>query len=207
MIDQIDLMEVIQKYRGDGVVIPVFQASKGWTQVTDNPNRDIAGGGAMGKASSFALGLAVARPEIKVILLDGDGSLEMNLGSLVTIADRAPKNFFHFVIQNSVYATTGGQPIAAHTKVSFAGLALDAGYAASYEFDDLEEFTTSAEKIFSEDGPVLICAKTVPVIRTPEQRAQQQALARANPQRRTHAEALLELRDELRSPKLPSSRN
>ena len=201
MIDQTDLMEVIKKYRGDGVVIPVFQATGAWTKITDNPDRDIAGGGAMGKASSFALGLAVARPEIKVILLDGDGSLEMNLGSLVTIAERAPKNFFHFVIQNGVYATTGGQPIAGDTKVSFAGMAKDAGYAATYDFDDLEEFTTSAEKIFSEDGPVLICAQTVPVIRSPEQRAQQQAAARANPNRRTHAQALLELRDELRSTK------
>ncbi len=207
MIDQVDLMEVIQKYRGDGVVIPVFQASRGWTQVTDNPGRDISGGGAMGKASSFALGLAVARPDLKVILLDGDGSLEMNLGSLVTIAERGPKNFYHFVIQNGVYATTGGQPIAGDTQVSFAGMAQDAGYAASYEFDDLEEFTTSAEKIFSEDGPVLICTKTVPVIRTPEERAQQQALQRANPRRRTPADAMRELRDELRTPKPPSSRN
>ena len=201
MIDQTDLMEVIKQYRGDGVVIPVFQATGAWTKVTDNPDRDIGGGGAMGKASSFALGLAVARPEIKVILLDGDGSLEMNLGSLVTIAERAPKNFFHFVIQNSVYATTGGQPIAGDTKVSFAGMAKDAGYAASYDFDDLEEFTTSAEKIFSEEGPVLICVQTVPVIRSPEQRTEQQAAARANPHRRTHAQALMELRDELRSTK------
>ena len=200
MIDQVDLMAVIQKYRGDGVVIPVFQAGRGWTQVTENPGRDFSGGGAMGKASSFALGLAVARPDLKVILLDGDGSLEMNLGSLVTIAERGPKNFYHFVIGNGVYATTGGQPITGSGMVSFSGMAQNAGYAASYEIDDLEDFATSAEKIFSEDGPVLISAKTIPVIRTPEERARQQAQQRANPRRRTPADAMGELRDELRKP-------
>jgi hypothetical protein len=84
--------------------------------------------------------------------------------------------------------------------VSFSGMAQNAGYAASYEFDDLEDFATSAEKIFSEDGPVLISAKTIPVIRTPEERARQQAQQRANPRRRTPADAMGELRDELRKP-------
>ena len=70
----------------------------------------------MGKGSSIALGLALARPDIPIILFDGDGSLEMNLGSLVTVANKAPKNLYHFVIQNGVYAMTGGQPIRERRK-------------------------------------------------------------------------------------------
>ena len=58
----------------------------------------------------MALGIALAKPDTKVILFDGDGSLLMNLGSLVTIGNKAPKNLVHFVMDNGVYATTGGQP-------------------------------------------------------------------------------------------------
>jgi thiamine pyrophosphate-dependent acetolactate synthase large subunit-like protein len=66
--------------------------------------------GAMGQISSVALGLAVARPDRRVIVLDGDGSLLMNLGVLATIAARAPKNLLHLVWDDGSYVTTGGQP-------------------------------------------------------------------------------------------------
>lgn len=84
MIKQIDMMRVIQEHRGDAVVIPVFRATPRWRELSSHPELDLPVGGAMGKASSFALGLALARPDKRVILLDGDGSLEMNLGSLIT---------------------------------------------------------------------------------------------------------------------------
>ena len=98
----------------------------------------------MGKASSMALGLALAQPGEKVILFDGDGSLLMNLGALIAIANKAPANLCHFVMENGVYATTGGQPVPGQGRFSLAKLALAAGYPAAYEFDDLEEFTTSS---------------------------------------------------------------
>ena len=90
MIRQSDMMKVIQEHRGDAVVVPVFRASPRWKEVSDHPELDLPVGGAMGKASSFAMGVALARPDKNVILLDGDGSLEMNLGALVTIGEQAP---------------------------------------------------------------------------------------------------------------------
>ena len=65
----------------------------------------------MGKASSIGLGIALARPDKKVLVIDGDGSLLMNLGSLVTVANMSPKNLVHFVYQNGTYGVSGGQPI------------------------------------------------------------------------------------------------
>jgi phosphonopyruvate decarboxylase len=118
----------------------------------------------MGKASSLALGLALAQPDKRVIVFDGDGSLLMNLGSLVTIADKAPENLFHFVMENGVYAVTGGQPVPANGMISWADLAEAAGYNASFEFDDLEDFATRAEEVFSSPGPVFICVKSVPEV-------------------------------------------
>ena len=66
--------------------------------------------GSMGLATSVGLGLALARPELRVIVLDGDGSLLMNLGSLATIGLLQPANLVVVVMDNEEYATTGGQP-------------------------------------------------------------------------------------------------
>ena len=188
MIDQVEMMRAIQRFRGDAVVVPVFRANGAWAKVTNNVKRDIPVGGAMGKASSVALGLALSQPETMVILFDGDGSLLMNLGSLVTIANKGPKNLVHFVMDNGVYATTGGQEVPGVGVADYADLATSAGYAHSYRFDDLEDFVTRAEEVFSQEGPVFVAAKVIPDIRLPEERA-------AGGQRRT-PEAVLDLREE-----------
>ena len=177
MFSQVDMMRIVERYRGDAIVILVFRASKGWKEVTSRPELDIPVGGAMGKASSFALGLALARPDKKVILFDGDGSLEMNLGTLITVAEKQPKNLVHFVVQNGIYASTGGQPIVGQDVVSFAEMARVAGYAAAYEFDNLEEFENNAQEMLAEDGPVLIGVRTIPEIRLPEERLAERAAA------------------------------
>ena len=188
MIDQVEMMRAIERFRGDAVVVPVFRANGAWAKVTNNVKRDIPVGGAMGKASSVALGLALSQPDTKVILFDGDGSLLMNLGSLVTIANKGPKNLVHFVMDNGVYATTGGQEVPGVGVADYADLATSAGYAHSYRFDDLEDFVTRAEEVFSQEGPVFVAAKVIPDIRLPEERA-------AGGQRRT-PEAVVDLREE-----------
>lgn len=188
MIDQVEMMRAIERFRGDAVVVPVFRANGAWAKVTNNVKRDIPVGGAMGKASSVALGLALSQPDTKVILFDGDGSLLMNLGSLVTIANKGPKNLVHFVMDNGVYATTGGQEVPGVGVADYADLATSAGYAHSYRFDDLEDFVTRAEEVFSQEGPVFVAAKVIPDIRLPEERA-------AGGQRRT-PEAVLDLKEE-----------
>ena len=180
MIDQVDLMAVVEKHRGDAVVIPIFRAERGWEEVSQTPERDTVTN-PMGKGSSFALGIALSHPDVKVILFDGDGSLKMNLGSLVTIANQQPRNLYHFVLDNGLYATTGGQPVPGNDRASFSEMAKAAGYAASYDFDDLEEFATQAETVLNQAGPVMVCVKTVPNIRQPEERAL--IMARRGPSR------------------------
>jgi len=171
MIDQVEMMKAIEKLRGDAVVVPVFRANVAWSKVTNNAKRDIPVGGAMGKGSSVALGIALSQPATKVILFDGDGSLLMNLGSLVTIANKAPKNLVHFVMDNGVYATTGGQDVPGVGVADYADLAQSAGYSHTYKFDNLEDFVTQAEEIFSQEGPIFVAAKVIPDIRQPEERA------------------------------------
>lgn len=83
----------------------------------------------MGGASSIGLGLALARPDKTVLVLDGDGSLLMQLGTLTTIAGAAPRNLVHFVFDNGVLYEGGGRlPVANARRVDFEGLARAAGY-------------------------------------------------------------------------------
>ena len=83
--------------------------------------------GSMGLASSIGLGLALAQPEKKVIVLDGDGSVLMNLGTLATIAHHAPQNFLLVILDNCCYGSTGSQPTCTHLGTDLAALAKAAG--------------------------------------------------------------------------------
>ncbi len=83
--------------------------------------------GSMGLASSVAFGLALARPDRRVVALDGDGSLLMNLGSLATIGCSKPANLLLVVWDNEVYGTTGAQPTATSRGVDLAAVAAAAG--------------------------------------------------------------------------------
>jgi thiamine pyrophosphate-dependent acetolactate synthase large subunit-like protein len=87
--------------------------------------------GSMGLASSIGLGLALARPELRVIVLDGDGSLLMNLGSLATIGLLRPANLIVIVMDNEEYATTGGQPTPTAHGADLEGAARAMGIAAA----------------------------------------------------------------------------
>ena len=160
MINMDDALRLIEERRDDAVVVPTMMGGRGWDKVTHNRVLDIPITGGMGKASSLALGICLARPDKKVIVVDGDGSLLMNLGSLVTIAGQVPKNLYHFVLDNGVYAVTGGQPVPNAGGYSFAGLAEAAGYSTSLEFDDLEDLATRIDEIMSGPGPVLVSIKT-----------------------------------------------
>lgn len=176
MIDQDDLFKVLEEHRGDAVVFAVFRSARHWLAVSKNPKRDMPIGTmgfpfVMGKASSFALGISMAQPDVKFFLLDGDGSVLMNLGSLITIADKAPKNLYHFVMENGVYATTGGQEIPGHGTSSLEDMGKASGYAQVYKFDDLEDFSNNIEDVLSQEGPVLICVSVVPDVMTAEEHA------------------------------------
>ena len=115
-----------------------------------------------GQGSSHGLGLALGRPDKRVIVLDGDGSLLMNLGTLVTIANAAPKNLVHCVCENGTYETNGAVPIPRAGSVDFPGIARAAGYPKAYEFADLQEWDQEVDGILKEEGPVLVDLKMEP---------------------------------------------
>src|SRR3989440_5875068 len=93
---------------------------------------------AMGLASSMGLGLALAMPQHKVIVIDGDGSLLMNLGTLSTMARYRPGNLLHIVFDNESLLSVGGFPTATSTGTDLAGIARASGVPSVMETSTLE---------------------------------------------------------------------
>jgi thiamine pyrophosphate-dependent acetolactate synthase large subunit-like protein len=164
LIDPRDVFKAFQEHRGDSIVSAGGTAGRHWRDFSTNERRDIGLGGAMGQTTSAAFGLALGLPDEKVVLFDAEGSLLMNLGSLASIAGMKPKNFYHFLLDNECYATTGGQPVPNSQDIDYAVMAQGAGYAATYNFDDLEEFSTSVAEIMEQTGPVFVAIKVIPEV-------------------------------------------
>ena len=95
---------------------------------------------AMGLASSLGLGLALCRPNRKVVVFDGDGSILMNLGSFTTMARYAPKNLVHVVFDNESLLSVGGFPTATSSGSDLAGIARAAGIPRASTVDHCEGF-------------------------------------------------------------------
>ncbi|MEO6223676.1 MAG: thiamine pyrophosphate-dependent enzyme [Vicinamibacterales bacterium] len=115
--------------------------------------------GSMGLASSIGLGLAMARPDRRVFVLDGDGSLLMNLGSLATIGWVQPANLIVIVWDNGEYGTTGGQDTATAHGADLEAAARAMGVAMTMTVRTGEEFDAGVAQARAEAGPWVIIAK------------------------------------------------
>jgi thiamine pyrophosphate-dependent acetolactate synthase large subunit-like protein len=150
-----DVLRAVAEQREGSVVVA--------TMTTLVPFRDVSPSelnigcvGFMGGASPLGLGVALSQPERKVLVLDGDGSLLMQLGSLATVSGASPQNYYHFLFHNGVYETSGAQSIPAEGRIDFAGMAKAAGYKSTHRFDDLEDLRNSLAAVLKEEGPVFI---------------------------------------------------
>jgi thiamine pyrophosphate-dependent acetolactate synthase large subunit-like protein len=126
--------------------------------------------GSMGLVSSIGLGLAMAQPERTIFVLDGDGSLLMNLGSLATIGWVGPANLVLIVMDNGSYATTGGQDTATAHGADLEGAAAALGIAGSMTVSTPAEIEAAVSHARQEPGPWVIVARvaeSAPVARPP----------------------------------------
>lgn len=185
MMQAEEILKAFAPHRGNALVVS-GRSSKHWAKISTMPNRDLAlGDPAMGGHASFALGLALAQPNLKVVLFDSEGDLQMSLGVLSMVAEQRPKNFYHFVLDNECYATTGGQPVPNAKTIAYDMLAKGSGYPSAYAYTNLESFQVNVKRIMDESGPVFVAMKIVPEIenvpigqRTPRlTRTKEQAVA------------------------------
>ena len=108
--------------------------------------------GSMGHCSSIALGVAIAKPEKNVICIDGDGSLIMHMGSLVTIGNMKLKNYIHILLNNKVHESVGGQPTGAEY-LDFPSLVKSLGYKNVISVKNKNELIFQMDQFIFNQGP------------------------------------------------------
>ncbi len=150
-----DVLRAIAAERGDAIVVPTMTTAPAWRSIAPN-DLSVTCVGFMGGASSLGLGIALARPDRRVLVLDGDGSLLMQLGSLATVAGAAPRNLVHFLFKNGVYHTSGAQAIPGGLSVDFVMMAKGAGYRMASAIDDLGDFKRRLPEFLRTEGPVFV---------------------------------------------------
>jgi sulfopyruvate decarboxylase subunit beta len=158
MMTRREALRALAEARTDEVVLGAMTAWQEWATLSKH-DLDMSAAGAMGQGPDIGLGIALAQPGRKVIVLNGDGSMLMNLGSLVTIANAAPTNLVLMVVQNNCYEITGGQPLPGLGKFNFSDLARSAGIASVYEFEELDAFKDGISAILNATGPVFVTLK------------------------------------------------
>lgn len=160
MMHMADVVRAFAEHRGDAIVIP-GRSGRYWAQISETALDLPLGDPAMGGHAGFALGVALAQPSRRVVLFDSEGDVLMSLGMLATIAEQAPANFYHFVLDNECYATTGGQPVPNAKNVAYDVLARGAGYPRTHTFTELDAFRRDLPDILAAMGPVLVAAKVL----------------------------------------------
>jgi len=114
---------------------------------------------AMGLASSLGLGIALSRPELRVVVLDGDGSVLMNLGGLSTMARYRPRNLVHVVFDNESLLSVGGFPTATSTGADLAGVAKASGVPRTATVERLEDFVAEFRGALAANDLTTLVAK------------------------------------------------
>ena len=155
-------LQLIANQRTDEIVVTTMGSTVPWGKISTHPLDFASVGSAMGHAADFALGIALAKPDKKVVVLNGDGSMLMCLGTLATITalNAPPPNYFLFVFDNGTYEVTGNQPVpAGNTGFSWSTIASGAGFQQVYEFDNSDKLAAELPKIWNETGPIFVSLK------------------------------------------------
>jgi sulfopyruvate decarboxylase subunit beta len=162
MMTLAEALQVLADARGDRVVITTMSAVGVWPKLSDSPLDFHYLPSSMGQGIPLGLGLTLAKPGRGVIVVSGDGSLLMNLGCLVTVA-QYPVDLTILVIDNGLYEVTGGQDLAGAGRTDFVTIARGCGIASSGRFDELSAWQAGIAGFLALPGPRLAHLKVAGV--------------------------------------------
>ena len=159
-----DAMRILHAARAArDIVVTTMAAARVWMQLGASAHDLVLVPSAMGHATSFGLGLALARPDRRVIVCNGDGSMLMNLGALATITAAAPVNLVLIVCDNGVYQVTGSQPTpgaararADSGRVDYAAMARACGFRSVFQFTELTAWTDGVRDVLTAAHPSFV---------------------------------------------------
>ena len=156
---RIDALRAIHDRLQDCVVVTIMGAVAAELQSIGHRPNFFYLQHAMGLASSLGLGIALSRPELKVVVFDGDGSVLMNLGGLTTLGRYRPGNLVHVVFDNESLLSVGGFPTATSTGSDLAGIAAAAGVPNTATVDELDAFRAAFNKALAAQELTTLVAK------------------------------------------------
>jgi sulfopyruvate decarboxylase subunit beta len=150
-----EALEVLAAHRGSRVVVTTMSAAGIWPGLSDTPLDFAYLPSSMGQGPALGLGLALARPERGVMVVNGDGCTLMNLGCLVTLANH-PADMWLIILDNGHYEVTGGQPTAGTGHTDFAALARGAGISRVYAYSERADWLAGAAEALAGRGPAVV---------------------------------------------------
>ena len=168
MIPSLEAARAVNYHRRDALVVATSDALRHWSLVSDRRDLDVDLKDCMDRAPAVGLGLALAQPESKVMVLDCDATLRTDLGGLATIGESRPHNLVHFVFDDASHHSTEGMPVRGLDNIDLAAMAQSAGYLKTYHFDDLEELVIGLEEVMLQPGPVFVLLKVLSDAELPE---------------------------------------
>ena len=156
MLTKDELLRPLAAIRTDEIVVTCMGVTRPWGKLSNHDLDFASADSAMGHTADLALGIALAQPSRRVVCLNGDGSMLMSLGTLVTIAASGAENLSLFVLENETYEITGNQPIPGAGRIDFPGLARAAGFPRVYSFNRDVGFEAALPEILSAPGPIFV---------------------------------------------------
>jgi thiamine pyrophosphate-dependent acetolactate synthase large subunit-like protein len=205
MLTKDEFIRPLVHHRKNEIVITSMGMVRPWAKHSDHILDFAVADSAMGHAADFALGVALARPHQTVICLNGDGSMLMNLGTLVTIAQSGAENLVLFVIQNECYEITGNQPVPGATQIDYVLLAHGAGIRRAYFFDDPQVYSASLPDLLHGTGPVLAAVRVEAGNEKPLHRSQAEPARYLRPSLAESAHSFREILSKQDEPDIVSS--
>ncbi len=158
-LDRRDAVARILKQRDDALLITGLGSPCWDAAAAGDSDRNFYVWGGMGGAAMIALGLAMAQPKRRILVITGDGEMLMGLGALATIAVQRPKNLSVIVMDNERYGETGMQATHTHHGVDLAGMAASAGFPLTTTVRSIKALNDFIPKIYQSSGPVFCCIK------------------------------------------------
>lgn len=159
MIDRYKAIEkILEHVRDDDLVLSTTGMISREVFMTDDRPGNFYMLGSMGLLSAFGLGLALLNPEQRVLVLEGDGSALMSMGTLALIAAERPSNLVHIILDNEAYESTGAQP-SISSEVDLAEVGKSCGYGHVVRADEIEGLEGALMACESNPGPHLVLVK------------------------------------------------
>ena len=164
-----EFVDDLYENRGDSFVFTTMGSAREWSKKATGSRDFMYIPSSMGQLPSLALGFALTRGSERVIAVNGDGCMLMNLGSLVTVSALSPSNFVLCVVNNGEYEVTGHQPTVANsvrrktTEISYADIARGSGWTSTRVVESMSELRAAHELLFKLPGPHFIELKVAPM--------------------------------------------